>query len=123
MADLLADIKNSIGDMQKQMQSTYSTLNDEVLEGFSADRTVKITATATYEFKDIDFSEAALQGGVKEFKWRIREAWKDLTTNIQKRTQAKTMELLQGMNIPDEIKNLELEDQSGGEGGDTGANG
>lgn len=116
MADLLADIKNSIGDMQKQMQSTYSTLNDEVLEGFSADHTVKITATATYEFKDIDFSEAALQGGVKEFKWRIREAWKDLTTNIQKRTQAKTMELLQGMNIPDEIKNLELEDQSGEQG-------
>lgn len=109
---LLDNIKNSIMDMQTQMQSTYTNLADVKLVGESHDKSVKITMTATYTFEDIEFDERALAGGVKEFKWRIREAWKDLSEKIQKTTQAKTMELLQGMEIPEEIRNL-----SGGEQG------
>ncbi len=103
---LLDDIKSSIMDMQTQMQSTYTGLADEIVTGESHDKTVRIMMTATYGFEDIEFDEKALAGGVKEFKWRIREAWKDLAEKIQKTTQAKTMELLQGMQIPDEIKNI-----------------
>lgn len=119
---LLADIKNSIMDMQQQMQSTYSNLADIKLVGESHDKTVKITMSATYAFEDIEFNEKALQGGVKEFKWRIREAWKNLSEEIQKTTQSKTMELLQSMQIPDDIKNItmgdaERDEDEGGEGG------
>ena len=64
--------------------------------------------TATYGFVDIDFNEKALQGGVKEFKTRIREAWESVVKKIQEATQAKTMELLQQMQIPEEIKNLSV---------------
>ena len=116
---LLADIKNSIVDMQQQMQSTYSNLADIKLTGESHDKSVKITMTATYAFEDIEFDERALQGGVKEFKWRIREAWKNLSEEIQKTTQNKTVELLQSMQIPDDIKNISMEEQ-GGEGGEGG---
>lgn len=104
--DLLSNIKNSINDMQSQMQSTYQNLSDILLSGESSDKTVKITMTATYTFKDIEFNEKALQGGVKEFKLRIREAWENLVKKIQETTQAKTMELLQQMQIPDEIRNM-----------------
>lgn len=116
---LLADIKNSIIDMQQQMQTTYSNLADLKITGESHDKTVKITMTATYGFEDIEFDERALQGGVKEFKWRIREAWKNLSETIQKTTQSKTVELLQSMNIPEDIRNLSLEEEGrqGGEGG------
>ena len=116
---LLDDIKNSIVDMQQQMQSTYSNLADMKLTGESHDKTVKITMTATYGFEDIEFDERALRGGVKEFKWRIREAWKNLSEAIQKATQAKTMELLQSMRIPDDIRNMtpEGEASSGGSRG------
>jgi DNA-binding protein YbaB len=103
---LLDDIKSSIMDMQTQMQSTYTNLADLKLSGESHDKTVRIIMTATYTFEDIEFDERALSGGVREFKWRVREAWKDLSEQIQKTTQAKTMELLQGMQIPDEIKNI-----------------
>ena len=65
----------------------------------------------------------ALSGGVREFKWRVREAWKDLSEKIQKTTQSKTMELLQTMQIPDEIKNISapaeqpiIQEDQGGEG-------
>ncbi|MCH9644261.1 MAG: YbaB/EbfC family nucleoid-associated protein, partial [Gammaproteobacteria bacterium] len=77
------------------------------------DKTVKITMTATYTFEDIEFDENAMVGGIKEFKWRIREAWKDLSKKIQEMTQSKTVELLQGMNIPDEIRNISTDAQSG----------
>ncbi len=113
---LLDEIKSSITDMQSQMQTTYSDLSDIKLSGESSDKTVRITMTATYSFEDIEFDERALQGGVKEFKWRIREAWKDLSDKIQETTQAKTVELLQGMNIPDDIRNLSIEDESGEQG-------
>lgn len=119
---LLDEIKNSIMDMQNQMQSTYSSLSETMLVGESHDKTVKVTMTATYEFNDIEFGEAALRGGIKEFRWRIREAWKNLSEQIQKTTQAKTMELLQGMQIPDDIKNLTGGDE-GGEGGSAGGMG
>ena len=62
--------------------------------------------TATYTFEDIEFDAAALAGGIQEFKWRVREAWKDLSEKIQQTTQSKTMELLQSMQIPDEIKGI-----------------
>lgn len=113
---LLDEIRSSITDMQSQMQNTYSNLSDIKLSGESSDKTVRITMTATYSFEDIEFDERALQGGVKEFKWRIREAWKDLSEKIQETTQAKTVELLQGMNIPDDIRNLSIEDDSGEQG-------
>lgn len=119
---LLSDIKNSIMDMQQQMQATYSNLADLKISGESHDKTVKITMTATYGFEDIEFDERALQGGVKEFKWRIREAWKNLSEAIQKTTQSKTVELLQSMNIPEDIRNITL-DSEGGEGGEGGVRG
>lgn len=119
---LLSEIKNSIMDMQQQMQATYSNLADLKVSGESHDKTVKITMTATYGFEDIEFDERALQGGVKEFKWRIREAWKNLSEAIQKTTQSKTVELLQSMNIPDDIRNITMEEETvdGGEGGSRG---
>src|SRR3990167_6922654 len=124
--DLLSNIKNSILDMQTQMQTTYQNLADIKVSGESSDKTVKITMTATYGFEDIDFNEKALQGGVKEFKLRIREAWQNVVEKIQQATQAKTMELLQQMQIPEEIKNLSIpadqqaighDDNEGGESG------
>lgn len=103
---LLSEIQNSIMDMQNHMQSTYQNLADIKVSGESADKTVKITMTATYTFVDIDFNEKALQGGVKEFKLRIRESWENVVKKIQETTQAKTIELLQQMQIPEEIRNL-----------------
>ena len=103
---LLDDIKTSIMDMQSQMQNTYMNLADIKITGESHDKTVRITMTATYTFEDIEFVAAALAGGIQEFKWRVREAWKDLSEKIQQTTQSKTMELLQSMQIPDEIKGI-----------------
>ena len=125
---LLDEIKSSIVDMQAQMQNTYSNLSEMKLEGESSDKTVKIIMSATYAFEDIIFTEQAFQGGIKEFKWRLREAWKNLSENIQKTTQQKTVELLQGMNIPDEIRNISIEDQTdegsqGGKGDQSGEGG
>ncbi len=124
---LLDDIKSSIIDMQKQMQATYSNLTDLKLTGESHDKTVKITMTATYGFEDIEFDEKALQGGVKEFKWRIREAWKNLSEAIQKTTQSKTIELLQSMSIPEDIRNITAGSEGGqgtqGSSGGTGSAG
>ena len=102
--------------MQSQMQSTYQNLADIKVSGESSDKTVKIIMTATYTFVDIEFNEKALQGGVKEFKLRIREAWENVVKKIQETTQQKTIELLQQMQIPDEIRNL-----SGREDGSAGA--
>lgn len=123
MADqLLDEIKSSIMDMQTQMQSTYADLSQIKLVGESHDKTVKIVMTATYGFEDIEFDENALKGGLKEFRWRVREAWKNLSEEIQKTTQSKTIELLQGMQIPDDIKNITSEEE-GGETGGTGTAG
>ncbi|WP_425319530.1 YbaB/EbfC family nucleoid-associated protein [Candidatus Coxiella mudrowiae] len=105
-------------DMQQQMQSTYSNLADMKLVGESHNKTVRITMTATYNFEDIEFDERALQGGVKEFKWHIREAWKNLSEAIQKTTQSKTIKPLQNMHIPDHISNISIEDRRSREGKD-----
>ena len=105
---LLSNIRSSISDLQSQMQETYAKLNEEMSFGESTDKTVKVTASATYQFHDIIFGEQAFEGGVVAFKTRCLEALNNLTKTIQRTTQEKTMELLQGMNIPDEIKNLSL---------------
>jgi DNA-binding protein YbaB len=105
---LLSDIQNSIQEMQSQMQNTYQNLSSVKVFGESVDKTVRITMTATYTFVDIEFNDKALQGGVSAFKTRIRESWEDVVKKIQEATQAKTMELLQQMQIPDEIRNLSL---------------
>ena len=104
--DLAKNIKDSIQGMQESMQSTYAELGNIQIVGTSKDETVKVTMTATYVFVDIDFNESALQGGVREFKRRIKEAWENLSERIQETTQSRTMELLQGMDIPDEIRNI-----------------
>ena len=109
--DLLKEIKDSIFNMQSQMQSTYENLAKITVTGESHDKTVKITLTGTYAFQDIDFSEKALQGGVKEFKARIKEAWAVAVEQVQQATQSKTVELLQQMQIPEEIKNMSMEEQ------------
>lgn len=124
MSDQLLDnIKSSILDMQNQMQSTYQNLSDIKVFGESVDQTVKIIMTATYGFVDITFGNEALQGGVSAFKTRIREAWESVVKKIQETTQNKTIELLQQMQIPDEIRNLSMPadqraitDETGGEG-------
>lgn len=105
---LLSDIQSSIMDMQSQMQSTYQNLSGVKVFGESIDKTVRITMTATYTFVDIEFTDKALQGGVGAFKTRIRESWEDVVKKIQEATQAKTMELLQQMQIPEEIRNLSM---------------
>lgn len=109
---LLADIKNSIGDMQNQMQSTYQHLQEIKVSGKSIDETVKVTLTATYGFEDIDFAKQAMEGGVAEFKIRIKEAFSDAVKKVQEATQQKTMELLQQMQIPDEIRRMSMPDQA-----------
>jgi DNA-binding protein YbaB len=119
--DLLNEIKSSIAEMQQHMQKTYSNLSELKLSGESSDKTIKIIMTATYQFEDIELDERAFQGGIKEFKWRLREAWKSLSENIQKTTQEKTIELLQGMQIPEDIRSLSLEDKTEDDaGGETG---
>ena len=109
---LLDDIRGSIMDMQKEMQATYETLADTKVVGKSKDGSVEITMLADYTFGDIDFDKKAMADGVKEFKWRIREAWKNVTEKIKEETQKKTMGLLQNMDIPEDIKNMPIEDKS-----------
>ena len=48
--ELLDDIKTSIQDMQLQMQSTYSVLQDTKLSGESHDKSVKITMSPASKF-------------------------------------------------------------------------
>lgn len=108
---LLQNIQSSIMDMQSQMKDTYSSLADIKVVGTSRDESVKISMTATYTFEDIDFTENAMAGGIKEFKWRIREAWKDVSEKIQQTTQSKTVELLQGMEIPEEIRAISASEE------------
>src|SRR3989339_1550052 len=105
---LLHDIQSSITSMQTQFKSAYEQLSNEIISGESLDKTVKVSMTATYTFHDIEFDERALQGGVKEFKWRIKEAMKDLFDKVQKLTQDRTLSMLQSMPIPQEIKDLPI---------------
>lgn len=104
--DLLKDLQGSIEKMQSQMQSKYKDLSDTVITGESADKTIKIAMTAVYGFEDIDFDESAMEGGMKEFKWRLREAFRDVLKKIQTHTQAQTMDLLQGMQMPENLKDI-----------------
>lgn len=113
---LLAEIKNSIVAMQQQMQDTYAKLGETKVSGKSNDGLIEIVMTATYQFEDIKinpraFADAAGKFSQKEFEFRLREAWKNLSEKIQKTTQSKTVELLQSMNIPEDIKNISLEDE------------
>jgi len=113
---LLAEIKSSIVMMQQQMQETYARLGETKVSGKSRDELIEIIMTATYQFEDIKinpraFADANGKFSQKEFEWRLREAWKDLSEKIQKTTQSKTVELLQSMNIPEDIKNITLEEK------------
>jgi DNA-binding protein YbaB len=115
---LLSEIKNSIMAMQQQMQNTYAQLGETEVNGKSRDGLVEIVMTATYQFKDINFTQRALgdangKYSLNDFKERIKEAWRDLSDKIQKTTQNKTIELLQGMNIPEDIKKISLEEEEG----------
>src|SRR3990167_3990737 len=103
---LLGEIKNSITDMQDRMQNAYKNLQNRHTSGFSKDKRVQAKFTATYDFVGIDFGSDALEGGVIEFKQRVAEALKEATVNVQKITQEQTMELLQNMQIPDDIRNM-----------------
>lgn len=109
--ELLENIKSSIANMQNNMQSAYMNLSSKKISAKSNDESVEIVLTATYGFEDIVFDNRALQGGVTEFKKRIREAFTNVIKKVQETTQEKTLELLQQMQIPDEIRNL-----SGGDG-------
>lgn len=117
---LLNEIRKSMMDMQQQMQSTYTGLENLEVSGEADGVTIKITCT--YKFIDIDIQPKAMQGGLKEFKYRIREAWKRACDAVQKTTQSKTMELLQGMQIPEEIRSMSIDqttqrDEDDGKGG------
>ncbi len=112
--NLLQDIRSSMEGMQTQMQDTYQGLEGLEVSAKSLDETVIVKMSGTGKFVDIDFTENALQGGMKEFKWRLREAFKTATEEVQKVTQEKTMELLNGMQIPDEIKNLNVNEEEQG---------
>ena len=105
--DLISQIKNSISGMQDEMKNTYQKLSSEDVVGSSSetpDPFVKIIMKANYEFVDILFDKNALQGGVTEFRFRIKTAFNDAIGQVQKITQARTMELLQGMNIPQNLQ-------------------
>jgi len=105
--DLINQIKNSISGMQDQMKNTYQQLSSEDVVGKSGETPeafVQIVLKANYEFVDILFDKNALQGGVGEFKFRIKTAFNDAIQQVQKITQEKTMQLLQGMNVPPNLQ-------------------
>ena len=71
-------------------------LGETKISGKSHDETIEIIMTATYQFEDIKinpraFADAAGKFSQKEFEWRLREAWKDLSEKIQKTTQRKPL--------------------------------
>lgn len=113
---LLSEIKNSIMAMQQQMQDTYARLGETKVSGKSRDGYIEIIMTATYQFDDIVINPRALgdatgKYSMNDFKERIKEAWRDLSEKIQKTTQNKTVELLQKMNIPEDIKNIAIDEE------------
>ena len=104
---LIDQIKNSIAGMQDQMKNTYQQLSSSDVVGKSAETPspfVQIILKANYEFVDIQFEKNALEGGVGEFKFRIKTAFNDAIKQIKKITQEKTMQLLQGMNMPPHLQ-------------------
>jgi len=103
---LLEQIQKSMADMQQQMQNTYTGLQNVHAKGEYEG--VTILLSCTYSLIDIDFLPQAMKGGATEFKHRLRQAWSIACEEVQKMTQAKTMELLQGMNIPEEIRNMSM---------------
>ena len=109
--ELISNIQDSVKQMQGKMTETYKSLSEKQEEGYSADKKVKLIMYADYQLRDIEFGKEALEGGVKEFKLRIHEAWKDVLAKIQKATQEKTMELLQNMQIPEEMQNLSIDEK------------
>ncbi len=113
--EMLDEFKQGMADMQSSLEQAYSDMDSKEINGFSNDKTVEIIMTATYKFVDINFDERALKGGVKEFKWRIREAFKSLTENIQNTTQEQVMDMFKDVQIPDGLK--ELVDQAADEEG------
>ena len=112
--DLLNQIKGSISGMQDNMKDTYEKLSGEEVIGKSNEKPeplVKVIVKANYEFVDLRFDKEALQGGVNEFKHRIKIAWADAIKQVQEITQARTMELLKGMNIPTDLQGLTDQNQ------------
>jgi len=114
--NILEELKKSMGDMQSSLEGAYKQMEEKELQGKSHDGTVTITMTATYKFVDIDFDERALKGGVKEFKWRIREAWKNLTETITSTTQEQVMDMFKDIPIPESLQDLTGQDDGDGEG-------
>jgi DNA-binding protein YbaB len=108
---LMKELEQNMQDMKQNLEQTFKGLDDETFTGESSDKSFKIEMTGTYNLKDIDFGKAALQGGVTEFKWRIREAWKSVMEQIQEATQKKTMDLLGGMNLPPELQGFAEQQQ------------
>ena len=104
--EMMDEFKTNLEKMQKEMQATYSGLADTTITGTSDDGILTIEMTATYQLINWDFDERALQGGMQQFKARLSEAWLDLNGKIQGATQSKTMELLNNMPIPDEMKQM-----------------
>ncbi len=104
--NMLEELKKSMGDMQTNLESAYKEMEEKELQGKSHDGTVTILMTATYKFVDIQFDERALKGGVKEFKWRIREAWKNLTETITSTTQEQVMDMFKDIQVPESLQDL-----------------
>ncbi len=118
--DLLEQFQNSMKNMQNQMQDTYQALEKMPIKGESGG--VTITLSCTYKFIDIDIQPKAMQGGLKDFVYHIRQARTLACETIQKTTQGKTLELLETVDIPDSIRKMG-EAGAKGEGDDDGDSG
>ena len=104
--ELMKELEDNMKAMKDNLEDTFNGLDKEVFTGHSSDKTLNVQMSGTYKLIDIDFNKPALQGGITEFKWRIREAWKNLMDQIQEATQKKTMDLLGNMNLPPELQEL-----------------
>ncbi len=101
---LMKELEQNMQDMKNNLEATFKGLDEEIFVGLSSDKSFRIEMSGTYNLKDIDFGKQALQGGITEFKWRIREAWKSVMEQIQEATQKKTMDLLSSMQLPPELQ-------------------
>lgn len=101
---LMKELEENMREMKESLERTFKGLDEEIFVGESSDKSFKVEMSGTYNLKDIDFGKQALQGGVTEFKWRIREAWKSVLEKIQEATQKKTMDLLGNMQLPPELQ-------------------
>ena len=107
MSSILDKMQASFGDMQQHMKQTFDKLSSAQLEGFSEDRTVKVIMTATYEYVDMELTEKALFGGLDKLKQRIAEAMRDVTQRVKDATQSQTASLLENVELPEELRNLQ----------------